>query len=114
MGEFIVLEGGDASGKSTQTPLLVERLRAVGRDVDQDLRDGQGMAQRDELVRALGRHDAGDARGAEDIALPGVAVEHGGERPGRHAHNTFGDRDPRRDRLGADVDHARLAALTHM
>jgi len=33
MGEFIVLEGGDASGKSTQTPLLVERLRAVGRDV---------------------------------------------------------------------------------
>jgi dTMP kinase len=33
MGHFIVLEGGDASGKSTQARLLTERLRAVGRDV---------------------------------------------------------------------------------
>ena len=31
MGVFIVLEGGDASGKSTQAPLLVERLRSAGR-----------------------------------------------------------------------------------
>jgi dTMP kinase len=30
---FIVLEGGDASGKSTQARLLVDRLRALGRDV---------------------------------------------------------------------------------
>jgi dTMP kinase len=33
MGHFIVLEGGDASGKSTQARLLTERLRALGRDV---------------------------------------------------------------------------------
>ena len=31
MGAFIVLEGGDASGKSTQAQLLVERLRSAGR-----------------------------------------------------------------------------------
>lgn len=31
MGAFIVLEGGDAGGKSTQARLLVERLRAAGR-----------------------------------------------------------------------------------
>jgi dTMP kinase len=32
-GRFLVVEGGEASGKSTQVPLLVERLRARGRDV---------------------------------------------------------------------------------
>ncbi len=31
MGVFIVLEGGDASGKSTQAQLLVESLRSAGR-----------------------------------------------------------------------------------
>jgi dTMP kinase len=33
VGHFVVLEGGDASGKSTQARLLVDRLRAIGRDV---------------------------------------------------------------------------------
>ena len=33
MGHFVVLEGGDASGKSTQARALVDRLRALGRDV---------------------------------------------------------------------------------
>ena len=32
-GLFVVLEGPDKSGKSTQAKLLVERLRALGRDV---------------------------------------------------------------------------------
>jgi dTMP kinase len=32
-GRFVVLEGGDGSGKSTQAALLVERLRDLGRDV---------------------------------------------------------------------------------
>jgi dTMP kinase len=33
VGHLVVLEGGDASGKSTQARLLVEQLRALGRDV---------------------------------------------------------------------------------
>jgi dTMP kinase len=33
VGNFVVLEGGDASGKSTQARLLVQRLRVLGRDV---------------------------------------------------------------------------------
>ena len=32
-GRFVVLEGGEACGKTTQTRLLVARLRADGRDV---------------------------------------------------------------------------------
>src|SRR3989344_7282631 len=32
-GKFIVIEGTDGSGKATQTGLLVERLKAIGRKV---------------------------------------------------------------------------------
>ena len=44
MGAFIVLEGGDASGKSTQAPLLAERLRGLGRDVVETFEPGATRA----------------------------------------------------------------------
>jgi dTMP kinase len=40
MGVFVVLEGGDASGKSTQAQVLVERLRGLGRDVVETFEPG--------------------------------------------------------------------------
>jgi dTMP kinase len=51
MGAFIVLEGGDASGKSTQAPLLVERLRGLGRDVVETFEPGATPAGA--AIRAL-------------------------------------------------------------
>ncbi|HYV60628.1 MAG TPA: dTMP kinase [Acidimicrobiia bacterium] len=51
MGAFIVLEGRDASGKSTQAPLLVERLREVGRDVVETFEPGATPAGA--AIRAL-------------------------------------------------------------
>lgn len=39
-GRFIVLEGGEASGKSTQVPLLTGRLRSAGREVVETLEPG--------------------------------------------------------------------------
>lgn len=40
MGHFIVLEGGDASGKSTQAPRLADRLRSLGREVVETFEPG--------------------------------------------------------------------------
>jgi dTMP kinase len=39
-GRFIALEGGDATGKTTQVALLTDRLRAAGRDVVQTFEPG--------------------------------------------------------------------------
>jgi dTMP kinase len=51
MGHFIVLEGGDASGKSTQARLLTEWLRARGRDVVDTFEPGATSAG--EAIRTL-------------------------------------------------------------
>jgi dTMP kinase len=40
VGHFIVLEGDDASGKSTQARLLAERLRSLGREVVESFEPG--------------------------------------------------------------------------
>ncbi|MCY7412945.1 MAG: dTMP kinase, partial [Salinibacterium sp.] len=39
-GLFITLEGGDGSGKSTQSALLIEWLRAAGREVEESREPG--------------------------------------------------------------------------
>jgi hypothetical protein len=44
------------------------------------------MAERDQLVRTLCRHDRGDAGSAEHVALLGIAREHEFERLRRHHH----------------------------
>jgi dTMP kinase len=51
MGVFIVLEGGDASGKSTQARLLADRLRSRGRDVVETFEPG--ATQAGAAIRAL-------------------------------------------------------------
>jgi len=53
---FIVIEGGEGVGKSTQAGLLAERLRAAGHEVDQTLEPG-GTEKGAELRRKL-LHDA--------------------------------------------------------
>jgi dTMP kinase len=50
-GRFVVLEGGDASGKSTQIKRLVARLERAGRDVVETFEPGATGAGRQ--IRAL-------------------------------------------------------------
>ena len=51
MAAFIVLEGGDASGKSTQARLLADRLRSRDRDVVETFEPG--ATQTGAAIRAL-------------------------------------------------------------
>src|SRR5918995_55874 len=51
MGAFVVLEGGDASGKSTQARLLADRLRSAGREVVETFEPGATEAGA--AIRAL-------------------------------------------------------------
>ena len=51
MGAFIVLEGGDGSGKSTQARLLADRLRSRDRDVVETFEPGATSAGGE--IRAL-------------------------------------------------------------
>jgi dTMP kinase len=51
MGAFVVLEGGDASGKSTQARLLADRLRSARRDVVETFEPGATEAGA--AIRAL-------------------------------------------------------------
>ena len=72
------------------------------------------MAKRDELMRALGGHDAGDAGGAEHVAFLRIACKHKVERFRRHHHAALGDSDALGRGFRRNVDHACLAALAQM
>src|SRR5215204_4715501 len=72
------------------------------------------MAERDELMRALGRHDAGDAGRAQHIAFHRVAVEHDVECFRLHHDAALSHRRPLGRVLARYVNHPRLAALAEM
>ena len=58
-------------------------VHAVGRfidfKVDGDARDGERVAQGDQVAGALGAHDGGDARDAQHVALLGIAGNNQGQ-----------------------------------
>ena len=81
-GVFIVLEGGEGAGKSTQIAGLADRLRAQGRDVVVTFEPGATALGAE--IRKLTHHFDGplDARAeallmAADRAQHVAAVEHG-------------------------------------
>src|SRR6266478_1104432 len=66
------------------------------------------MAERDQVRRALGRHDARGARHSEHVALGELARADGGEGGRLHLEGDAGGRLPDGLRLGGDVHHSRL------
>ena len=70
------------------------------------------MAERDELVGALGAHHAGDDRRIEDRALA-RAMAGPAQREGdgaRQSDPRLGGRNAQRDLLGTHIDHRRAIA----
>lgn len=66
-GRFIVVEGGEGAGKSTQVELLADRLQREGHAVDQTREPGgtkRGADLRDKLL-----HHPGEVDPAEELAL---------------------------------------------
>jgi dTMP kinase len=74
-GRFIVFEGGDGSGKSTQVPLLADWLRGRGRDVVETREPGGTPLG--EMLRTVVLHGdtAVDAR-AEALLMAADRAEH--------------------------------------
>src|SRR2546422_3925564 len=64
------------------------------------------MAEWDQLRRALGGQDAGGARGAEHVALGGVAAPHGAQGRRLHLDDRASDGLAGGLWLGGHVDHA--------
>src|SRR3989442_14710063 len=70
---FIVIEGGEGVGKSTQVALLVERLRAAGHAVDQTREPG-GTEAGAELRRPPLHRAEGDAPAPPQRVLEGRRI----------------------------------------
>ena len=69
------------------------------------------MTHRDEVTRALGGHDPGDPGGAQHVAFGRIAGTDRCERRRVHSDPARRHRQPLRFRLGADIDHARVAVI---
>lgn len=76
--------------------------------------DGQGMAQRDQIGRFFGGHNAGYSRYSQNVAF-GVAAC-GDQLKGfwLHGNAAFGDSQPCRGRFLADIHHVRGAGFVEM
>ncbi len=102
-GEGLHLDAGPVDGPDRRDEL---DPAAPGRRLDLHAREGDGVAERDEVRRPLRGHDAGEARGGEHVALLHVAAADPGEGGGRHGDEAPGDGDPLGPGLLADVDHS--------
>src|SRR6476619_7272247 len=92
----------------------------ISLDVDADISERDVVAERNQLRRFLGRHDAGDARSRNCVAL-GERVElDRSERVRAHGDGPLGTSNALGLRFVSDVDHSRAAVgvsvrqLTHL
>lgn len=73
-GLFVVFEGGEGAGKSTQAALLTERLRASGRSVTQTREPGGTPTA--EGIRSLVLADAAMSARCEALLFAAARAEH--------------------------------------
>ena len=81
----------------------------VGIELNGDPCQSQRVAERNQVAGFFGRHDAGDARDAEHVALFSRALQNNGQRGGMHDDAALCHRDPVSGGFGGHVDHVGLA-----
>ena len=90
-------------------------LRRSGSKSTSRLGQRDRMAERDQLGRLLGRHDAGDARRRQHVALGRVAARHRRRRlPADSTMIASALASRSVDGLVGDIDHARRALVVQM
>ena len=93
-------------------------VHAVGRflhfEVDGDAREGQRVAQGNQVAGALGAHDGGDAGDAQHVALFRIAGNDQCQGGGLHADGAGGHGAAARVFLAAHIDHMGLARGVEM
>ena len=119
-----VVHGQRGDGRGDERLHLDSRLRRRlrdGLDVDRRLgdcqpnvhvREGERMAERNELGRSLRGHDPRQLRGHERVALRQLADRRRGRRG--HVHARPRNRAPPRQRLSAHVDHPHVTRFAHV
>ena len=76
-----------------------------------EVRQGQGMAQRNQGASLFGTLNAGNAGNAQHVALFGRSALDQGQGGGLHVNTAFGNRDAMTGVFGGDVHHVGLALL---
>src|SRR5438477_510629 len=106
----------DPGRRRDRDPALDEDAAAlgVGHQLHVDVRERQRVAERHQVGRPLGGHDAREARHGERVALRQRAGRDLRERRGPHAHLAARHRLAPGDRLRRHVDHAGAAAPVHV
>jgi hypothetical protein len=82
--------------------------------IDVYMRDGQRMAERNQIGRFLTGHDAGNSGDSQHIAFFMSAFDDQLERFRLHFNIAFGDGRALSDRFVADIDHVGFAGLIKM
>ena len=107
-GERFHLDAGARRGANARLDRVAVLL---ARDLDVDVRQRKRMAQRNQIGRALGGDDAGEARGLERIAFLHLPCANRAQRRGAHRDAPARHGLARGLGLVADIDHAHPAAL---
>src|SRR5258708_18530772 len=109
-GQGLHLDAGAARELAGGSDIDGVALR-VAAQLDADRAEREGMAERNEIGRALRSHDAGEPRHGEHVALLDAARHDALERRLRHQHAARGGGDTLALGLARDVDHPRPALL---
>ena len=104
-------ERGDSFNFDTDALFAFIGLEAGEIKIDRDAFNGERMAEGNQIARAFGGHDAGDAGNRKHFALGDALFSDGAKCFGEEQDVAFCDGAAGGDVLGADINHVGLAGF---